>query len=198
MNNLINYPHPKKSATSSNTKNYANRGMNLENDLNLSNEHYREIGKAVIHKKPLPIQIVSVDYQKRSSAKITEAYFKVPSTTDYNGVYQGYYIDFDAKETTSTTAFPLKQLHQHQLEHLIAVEKQQGIAFLIIRFTSFDLDYLILIKDLNNFISTNQRKSLPKTWIEKNGYLIKNSLYPRIGYLEIIDKIIKEENYGRL
>ena len=172
--------------------------MNLENDLNLSNEHYREIGKAVIHKKPLPIQIVSVDYQKRSSAKITEAYFKVPSTTDYNGVYQGYYIDFDAKETTSTTAFPLKQLHQHQLEHLIAVEKQQGIAFLIIRFTSFDLDYLILIKDLNNFISTNQRKSLPKTWIEKNGYLIKNSLYPRIGYLEIIDKIIKEENYGRL
>ena len=34
---------------------YANRGMSLEDDLNLTNEYYREIDKAYIYKKPTPI-----------------------------------------------------------------------------------------------------------------------------------------------
>ena len=28
---------------------YANRGMDLENDINISNEHYRNIDKALIY-----------------------------------------------------------------------------------------------------------------------------------------------------
>ena len=195
MSNLINYPNLKKPRVNHKETSFANRGINLENDLNLTNDHYLTIGKAVIHKKPIPLQIVTVDYKRRSAAKITEAYFKIPSTTDYNGVYQGYYLDFDAKETTLTTAFPLKQIHPHQLEHLKAVKAQKGIAFLIIRFTSTSQDYLLLAKDLLNFIENNTRKSLPKAWIEENAYLIRNSYNPRLCYLDIIDQIIKEENY---
>lgn len=81
---------------------YSNRGMTLEADLNETNQYYLVNGIAVIHKKPTPVQIVNVDYPKRSAAVIKEAYFKQSSTTDYNGVYKGRYIDFEAKETKST------------------------------------------------------------------------------------------------
>ncbi|MFR1297399.1 MAG: Holliday junction resolvase RecU [Coprobacillus cateniformis] len=39
-------------------------------------------------KSQLPVQIVKVDYPRRESAKIVEAYYKTPSTTDYNGLYR--------------------------------------------------------------------------------------------------------------
>ena len=77
---------------------YANRGMDLENDINISNEHYRNIDKALIYKKPTPIKISKVNYPAKNKAIISEAFFEIPSTTDYNGIYKGKYIDFDAKE----------------------------------------------------------------------------------------------------
>ena len=78
---------------------FGKRGMNFEAEINATNEYYLSRGLAVIHKKPTPIQIVKVDYPQRSRAKITEAYFRQASTTDYSGVYKGHYIDFEAKET---------------------------------------------------------------------------------------------------
>ena len=110
----IHYPNGKvyrrSTARKKQVKNYqyANRGMTLEEDINASNEYYLTNQIAVIHKKPTPVQIVHVDYPHRSQAVIREAYFKIPSTTDYNGVYKGKYIDFEAKETKSETSFPLK------------------------------------------------------------------------------------------
>ena len=64
--------------------------MSLEEDLNISNSYYVDRGVAFIYKKPTPIQITKVDYPSRSSAVIKEAYFKEPSTTDYNGLYKGH------------------------------------------------------------------------------------------------------------
>ena len=42
----------------------ANRGMSLEEDINLSNEYYRDNGIALIHKRPTPINIVKVEDRK--------------------------------------------------------------------------------------------------------------------------------------
>ena len=109
---------------------HKNRGMKLENLINLSNEYYINNDIAVIYKKPTPILVCNVDYKKN---KILEGYYKIPSTLDYNGIYKGKYIDFDAKETLNKTSFPLSNLHEHQLLHMKRIIKHGGISFLIIK-----------------------------------------------------------------
>ena len=119
----LNYPSGiKKNTQIKNSflkkESYKNRGMTLENELNSSNEYYREIDKAYIYKKPTPIKITKVDYPSRDKTIIKEAFFTIPSTTDYNGIYKGEYIDFEAKETKSTTSFSLTNIHKHQIQIL--------------------------------------------------------------------------------
>ncbi len=168
---------------------YANRGMSLEEDISLSNEYYRYNDKAVIYKKPTPITITKVNYPSRKEAVIKEAYFKTPSTTDYNGIYKGKYIDFEAKETKNKTMFPLNNIHTHQIKHLESIEKHGGIGFLIVRFTTLNKTYFLTLNKLLEFINNSSRKSIPLTYFEKNGYLIKDKYNPRVDYLEIIDKL---------
>lgn len=186
----MNYPNgiKKKSIISSLT--HKNRGMTLENDLNDTNEYYREIDKAYIYKKPTPIKITKVDYPSRDKAVITEAFFTIPSTTDYNGIYKGKYIDFEAKETKNNTSFPLANIHKHQIEHIKHIYNHQGIVFLIIRFTNLNETFLLLGKDFLEFIEQNTRNSIPIDFIRQKGFLIKDGYRPRLDYLKIIDTII--------
>src|SRR5690625_1166194 len=133
----------RQSTTRNSTTNYSNRGMSLEDDIQQTNQFYLEVNKAVIHKKPTPIQIVNVHYPKRSAAVITEGYFQAKSTTDFNGVYRGKHIDFEAKETKNKTLFPLANIHEHQFIHMQSILNHGGICFFIIRFTVFDEIYFV-------------------------------------------------------
>jgi recombination protein U len=171
---------------------FSNRGMTLEEDLNETNEYYRERKIAVIHKKPTPVQIVQVDYPKRSAAVIKEAYFKQASTTDYNGVYKGKYIDFEAKETANVTSFPLKNFHQHQIDHMQEVVSQGGICFVILRFSKQEQVYFLQAKHLLSFwerMKNGGRKSITKEEIEQVAVLIPLGFRPRIDYIKIIDTV---------
>lgn len=167
--------------------NYGNRGMGLEQDLNDTNNYYLQNNIAIIHKKPTPITIVSVDYKSRKDAVIKEAYFKTPSTTDYNGVYKGKYIDFEAKETKNKQGFPLINIHKHQLEHLQGVINAGGIAFLIIRFTTFNETYLISANKFLKYIENEKKKTIPIKFFKDNGHILKEKYNPRLDYLSIID-----------
>ncbi|MDD3186941.1 MAG: Holliday junction resolvase RecU [Bacilli bacterium] len=171
---------------------YSNRGMCLENDINCSNEFYLINDIAVIYKKPTPITVNKVDYKGRNDAVIKEAHYITPSTTDYNGIYKGRYIDFEAKETMSKTAFSLSNIHKHQLDHLSSIYRHKGIGFVIVRFNSLSETYLLEIEKMNDFLANNIRKSIPITFFKEKGYLIKDSFNPRIDYLKIVDLIIKE------
>ena len=189
----MNYPNglKKKNIITLNTPDgHKNRGMNLEDELNQTNEYYRDIDKAYIYKKPTPIKITKVDYPSRDKAIIKEAFFSTPSTTDYNGLYKGYYIDFEAKETKSTTSFALNNIHPHQIKHLENIERHNGISFIIVRFTNINETYLLLTKTFKVFINNNERKSIPLEFFKENAYLIKDGYNPRIDYLKIIDQII--------
>ncbi|MBQ9011324.1 MAG: Holliday junction resolvase RecU [Bacilli bacterium] len=184
----MKYPNGlKKKFTSYNT--YANRGMSLESDIGSSNEYYLLNDIAVVYKKPTPITIAKVDYPSRVDAVIKEAYFKTPSTTDYNGIYKGKYIDFEAKETKNKTSFPLNNIHSHQIKHLQNIYNHGGIGFIIVRFTSLDETYLLTIEKLTKFLDNNRRKSIPLEYFKENGYFIKQKFRPLVDYIEIIDKI---------
>ena len=190
----MNYPNGIKKGNiptiQNKTIDYKNRGMTLENELNQSNEYYIETGKAFIYKKPTPIKIVKVDYPSRDKAVIKEAYFTTPSTTDYNGLYKGKYIDFEAKETKSKTAFALSNIHPHQIKHLENINNNQGIAFIIVRFTTLAETYLITATSFLNYINNNDKKSIPLQYFKENAYLIKDGYRPRIDYLKIVDILI--------
>lgn len=181
---MINYPS-KKVTTTQHLKIYANRGMELEKAINLTNKYYLDNDIAVIHKKPTPIQIVKIDYS--NGVKICDAYFKSPSTTDYNGIYKGKYLDFEAKETKCSTSFPLHNLGTHQLKHLESVLKQGAIAFLIIKFTTLNEIYFLDASHVIYYYNNESRKSIPYNYIKEKGYSIKENYYPQIDYLKIID-----------
>ena len=184
----MNYPGGNKKAYKI-YKTYGNRGMDLESDIQLSNEYYLNNDIAIIYKKPTPITIAKVNYPSRLEAVITEGYFKTPSTTDYNGIYKGKYIDFEAKETKNTTSFPLNNIHEHQIRHLKSIDKHGGIGFIIVRFTRLNETYLLTLDKLLDFLYKNNRKSIPIAFFRKYGHIIKNKYQPRIDYLEIIDEV---------
>ncbi len=181
----------KKTTTIDSNLSHKNRGMTLEAELNDSNEYYREINQAFIYKKPTPIKIVKVDYPSRDKATIKEAYFTVPSTTDYNGLYKGKYIDFEAKETKSKTSFTLNNIHPHQINHLKNINEHGGIAFLIVRFTTLNETYLLFAKDFLDYIEDTNKKSIPIDYFREKAHLIKDGYRPRVDYLKIINDLLE-------
>ena len=196
------YAAPKQSGTERKHPNvlYGGRGMTLEDELNNTNTYYLSRGRAVVYKKPTPIQIVKVDYPARSKAVIREAYFKTPSTTDYNGVYRGRYLDFEAKETKNKASFPLKNFHPHQIEHMRACLKQDGICFVVIRFATL---HRLFVYPATPLIATwdmqdhGGRKSITLDEIETHGFELKRQIEPTVPYLDGVDWLLKKAGTQR-
>lgn len=187
----------KKANTSINSRltdevKYGQRGMTLEKDLDMTNNFYLREERAVIHKKPTPVQVVNVDYPARNKAKIDEAYFKVPSTSDYNGIYKGRYIDFEAKETKNKTRFPFINIHDHQVTHMRQCMNHGGIVFLIIRFSTFGETYLMPFENFHKHWEdylNDGRKSIKYNDIRRQSILLREGINPRLDYLPAIDEI---------
>ena len=169
-------------------KTYGNRGMDLEYLINLANEFYKEEDIALIYKKPTPIGINKTNYKNGT----IQGFFKEQSTLDYNGIYKGYYIDFDAKVTNSTTSFPLSNIHEHQLKHIDGVIRHGGIAFLII---AMNAEYYLLPGEkLLQFIKDNSRKSIPYNYIKENALKITLTIKPTLDYIKAVDILVKERS----
>lgn len=173
---------------------YGNRGMDLENLLNLSNQYYEQENIALIYKKPTPIGILDVHYSSKGKI-IDKAYFKAPSTLDYNGLYRGKYIEFEAKECKNKTSFPLHNIHPHQIKHIRRVIEHCGIVFLIIRMN--DLFFLLDGTVFLDYLNSITRKSIPYSFLLEQGYLIKEQIDPPLDYLSLVDKIYFGGHYEK-
>lgn len=118
------------------------KGKNLERRINRANYRYRKEGTAMIKKEEVPILITATKLQPTLS------------TVDYTGSLTiwykdnkkvGLFIAFDAKECASKTSFPLKNIHQHQLEFLKAHQQLGSKTFFLIHFTSLHIDEAFLV-----------------------------------------------------
>ncbi len=124
------------------------RGSTLEDLINHTNQLYRDKGLGLVQKIPTPITPVKIDREK---GNISLAYFEKDSTVDYIGVVQGVPICFDAKECAVDT-FSLRNIHKHQIDFMEEFEKQHGISFLIIMFTSRNKFYYMPFRELKFFL----------------------------------------------
>lgn len=165
------------------------RGDHLEEQINTTNELYREKGLAVVQKIPTPIKPIRIDSENRT---ITLAYFEQKSTVDYMGVVQGVAVCFDAKETTKNF-LPMSNIHAHQVTFMNEFSKQGGIAFLIVHFKKYDEYYFLSSEHLKEFYDKAQsggRKSIPYEKFDKKYQIfIEGGIY--IHYLKAL------ENYMR-
>jgi len=160
------------------------RGSTLEDLINYTNDSYREKGLALIQKVPTPITPIEID---KNSRHITLAYFDQKSTVDYIGAVQGIPICFDAKECAVDT-FPLQNIHEHQIGFMNDLEKQGGISFFVIHFTSRDEMYYVPVKDVNVFWKRMQdggRKRFTYEEIDKS-FRIRHEGEFLVHYLEQI------------
>jgi len=190
----MNYPNKIKKVTKKHDCskiNHSNRGMNLEYDLELTNKYYKENKIALVYKKETPIKVTKIKNICENKAIIKEGFFQKKSTTDYNGVYKGFYIDFEAKETKNKLFFPIKNIHKHQIEHIRNVIDNNGISFVIVCFSSLNKVFFINGIDIINYIVLNDYKNIQIEWFDKYGILIEQKYNPRIDYIKIVDNILE-------
>lgn len=162
------------------------RGSTLEDMINMTNEHYRQQKLALIQKIPTPITPVEID---QSTRHITLAYFEKQSTVDYIGAVQGIPVCFDAKECAVKT-FPIMNIHEHQIKFMEDFEKQGGISFILLFFSSLNETYYIPFKDIKFFYERSLnggRKSFTYDEIDKN-YKINSTSGAVVHYLEGIKR----------
>ena len=105
------------------------RGSELEKKANKANLKYRKRKEALILKVPVPILYTAKGLVVQQS------------TVDYTGLVKGgKFLAFDAKETQNKTSFPLRNIHEHQLNYLELVEELGGVAFFLIHFKKLHKD----------------------------------------------------------
>ncbi len=166
------------------------RGSTLEELINRTNEKYLENGLALIQKIPTPITPIKIDKEKRH---ITLAYFEQKSTVDYIGVVQGIPVCFDAKECAKDT-FSLQNIHEHQVTFMENFEKQGGIAFFLIYYTSKDLFYYLPFEMLKYFwdrAKKGGRKSFRYEELNPD-YILPQKGGALVPYLEIMKKDLED------
>ena len=163
------------------------RGSAFEELIVLTNRLYSQKGVAVIQKVPTPITPVEVDNRARI---ISSAYFEKKSTVDFIGVAGGVAICFDAKETKLMN-LPLRNIHSHQVEFMEKFERQGGVSFLLVSFSSKDEVFLLPIGELSKFHNVQKKggsKSIPYDKFDRK-LLVKNENGFPLHYLAAVSRL---------
>ncbi len=102
------------------TLSHAHRGRSLEDLINYANDQYRARGIADIEKQPVPARFIG-------GGRV----IPVKSGVDYEGIFQGLRVVFEAKQT-HLKSFPLRLVKDHQYQRLLAASVGGHRSFLLV------------------------------------------------------------------
>lgn len=171
---------------------FANRGLTFERYIENANGYYKNNGICLVRKIPTPIRVVKSD----EKGMIVNAFYEKRSALDFNGVWKGYHLDFDTKQTSSKTSFSLSLIQEHQMDYAREIIKYNGIAFFLIRFYAHDEVYLLTLREIDRYLLKNQgKKSIPYPYFkeELSNFLIKKEYkgnYYFYDYIKVLEKMI--------
>ncbi len=174
---------------------YANRGMGLEQMLEFTNESYLRRGMAVVYKRATPVRILKVHGSK------VEGFLEKTSTVDYDGVYNGRSLQFEAKSTREVSKFPLDNFHEHQIEHMRSCLNQGAIVFVIVEFVKYDERLFVparfVIHVWDEWEKGGSASILRSQLIEKAQRIPQSRGVP-VDYLAIVDKWVFKRGSPKL
>ncbi|PAE96754.1 Holliday junction resolvase RecU [Shouchella clausii] len=172
-------------------------GNSFEYLIDLVNSQYNAKRIAVINKRPTPMKIVKRLGIKRGTENFV-AIFDKKSTVDYDGVYAGKAIAFEAKTILNLQRFDLKRIQPHQLEHLKRTEEQGGVAFFLIEFQSTRTTYYVPLSMINKYVADMERggrKSISLDDFAVYAYEVRRGRVP-LDYLAVVDKLLERGQVG--
>ncbi|UUD36099.1 Holliday junction resolvase RecU [Mycoplasmopsis citelli] len=158
-----------------------NKGMLLEEIINNTISFLAINNIAFIEKKLLPYKFRTIQKnQNKLKAYSVEIIGK--STVDYIGISsRGKFICFEAKTCEGDT-FYLSQIKSHQFLYLSQIHKLQGIAFVILYMSNYNLFFKIPFESLEKALQNS--KSMDINWLKENSKALTLE-FP--GYLNFLD-----------
>ncbi len=155
--------------------------------LDISNEMYSNKGIAKIVKRPTPIKALRV-----VKGRIVKATYDKKSTVDYDGVYQGKSIQFEAKSVLDLARMPLDRIESHQYDHLVECASHGAVSFIIVYFAKYGITFVYPLERLKQSYRASEeggRKSIPLSEFEEHGYEVKTGRVP-VDYLVAVDAMM--------
>lgn len=171
--------------------NYGKRGQAFENLIDYTNNIYRNKGAAIINKRPTPMKIIGRTRGNQHICTFTEK-----STVDYDGIYKGRAIVFEAK-STNLKRLPLDIIPEHQISYLKKADQQGAISFLVVEIRPIRDVFLVTNKMLQKYVKEAEkggRKSIPLDDLEVYAELINQGDGIPLDYLSVVDKLMEGEN----
>lgn len=167
---------------------YGKRGQAFENLIDYTNQVYKNKGIALINKRPTPMKIIG---QTRGKQHL--CVFDKKSTVDYDGIYRGKPIVFEAK-STGLKRVPLDIIADHQIEYLDQADNQGAISFLIVEIRPMQDVYIVSNAMLQKYVKDAQnggRKSISIDDLEIYAELVEQGGGVPLNYLSVVDKFIE-------
>ena len=163
-----------------------NRGMAFEKMIDYTNSLYEQKGIALINKRPTPVKILGTNRNG-----MIHGFVERPSTVDYDGVYKGRSIVFEAKSVSKLDRFDLKNIHDHQVEYLVRCDQMGAISFLLVEFSKHRTVYLMSAETLDYYWNRKQRggrKSISLDEVDVHAHEVMSGRVP-VDYLAVVKKV---------